>query len=167
MNLKYTYRGEEKTCEVKHRVDYVTVEKIIEAIVNNEFDKDGKYQPWKRYYLTWGSIVGVYTDIGLEDMEADDIYELIEDEAFIQGLTAIISKQQLLRIADCATKAIDVRLNEHPLKPICAKIMQFIDEAEELIKSEEGSDNVRKALVELMKTPEAQEFLAGMKDAVK
>lgn len=126
-SIVHCINNHDVTINVKHRIHFRDVEEIINSIVDGVFE-DNEYTPSRYDYYLFYMIVANYTDLDLTQFDADEIYELLEEENGIyQKISNYISNVQIQTILSSADKLINYRLNENPMKRVLDKVYSLID----------------------------------------
>lgn len=136
-SIVHNFKGKELVINLKQRVHFSDVENIIDGIVEGVFS-DGVYIPSRFDYFYWYLILAQYSDMDLEIYDADEFYELIEDEEFLDKIRSSISSTQVYKIKIYATKLVELKLNEHPLKSIVDNFISTIGDAKALLNEIES-----------------------------
>lgn len=146
--ITHCFKDRTISFKTNYRIHFSEMEDIIDGIVDGVFD-DNKYIPSRFDYFYWYLILAQYSDMDLNAFDADEFYEMIEDEEFINKVKAEISLPQISKIYVSAQKLIDLKLHKHPLKSIIENFDGVLNEAEHLIDA-------------LNNNPELMKHVAGL-----
>lgn len=131
-SIIHNFKGKDLEINFKHRIHFKDMEDIILGIVEGVF-AEGTYMPYRFDYYYWYLILAQYSDLNLDEFEADEFYELIEDNEFIEKINTSVSNAQIGKIIVYANKLIENKLNEHPLKTLMEDFHDTLSQAKQVI----------------------------------
>lgn len=147
--LRVKLNGKRIVVKVNRNADNDVLEAVAVEIANGMF-ADGEYRPYRKDFLLGAYLLGVYTDLDVDNMMTDDLYALIDNEDFYWNFKLAINHNQYARVIHTVDALVNARLAKHPLADAAATINSYINKFAEVMKTIKFDENFNKELQDFL-----------------